>query len=149
MAYANISDVAAMNLGRASGLTFTPSSRPTASQVGLWLDGVSAQLDAILRTRGYVVPVASSATSTRLLLQDAAMKGAHALVEIASPNDSRAKAAAQMWVDACKVLETAELDAPIDETLGGGVPQYSVAAPLMSIASMVPVSPGAYATGDV
>lgn len=144
MGYATVSDIEAMNAGRAA---FGTSTKPTASQVVTYIENVSAQLELHLRVRGYQVPVPTSASITRLLLRDATMKGAHALVETASPNDARAKAAEQMWKDAVAMLDTDELDAPLDPSASSGV-QASTQTPILSIASLVKQVPY-WATGDL
>lgn len=69
--YAAASDVQALlNSGSGIGATFNATSVPTLAQVEGWLDAVAAEVDGILRARGYPTIPATGTT-------DQLMIGAH------------------------------------------------------------------------
>lgn len=105
----------------APGRTFTASSKPSASQVAMFLEQTSAELDGILRARGYQVPVATTATSAWALLADYNARGAAAMVAQAAPGqDGKLNNALALWETAKKMLSdgTVSLDAPSDTVRG-------------------------------
>ena len=114
MAYATLSHVQELTVGRP---TYTGSSRPNTSQVVDYLDGKAAEIDAILRGRGYSLPVATTATAALKLLEHGNALGAAAMVEAAAPNPhTSAEYARKLWEDFKKTLQngTLELDAAKD-----------------------------------
>lgn len=56
MAYASAAQVAAF-VKKYAGSAFSTSTHPTAVQVGVWLDNVSAILDALLAEQGFDTPI--------------------------------------------------------------------------------------------
>jgi hypothetical protein len=87
-----------------------PTSIPNATQVTQYLDETAAELDAILRNKGYVVPVPTGATSTLKLLEGYNAIGAWAAVESAAQASDRRDDARAMWEAAKKMLEDSELE---------------------------------------
>lgn len=115
MAYATVADVHQLNTGRP---TYTASSKPTASQVIDFLEQSAAKIDAVLRSRGYSIPVATGATSALKLLEGCNAAGAHALVEQGAQSSDRREAAMKLWQDCLVMLREGdlELDAGGDTT---------------------------------
>lgn len=113
--YATVSDVAALNVGRA---TYTANTKPTASQVVDYIEEASAELDGILRSRGYTAPVPTTATSARRMLEGYNAIGAWQKVEHFAEASERKEEAWRMWMDAKKMLMDGliELDAPRETT---------------------------------
>lgn len=107
MAYATIVDVHQLNTGRP---TYTASSKPTASQVIDFLEQSAAKIDAVLRSRGYAIPVATTATSALKLLEGCNAAGAHALVEQGAQSSDRREAAMKLWQDCLVMLREGELE---------------------------------------
>jgi hypothetical protein len=119
MAYATPSDVHQLNTGR----TFTASSKPTASEVGRLLDLTAAELDGILRTRGYLLPIPASATSALMLMAHGNALGGAAMVEQGAQASDRRDEAVRLWLDFKKMLGSAslELDDAHDAVTGSPV----------------------------
>lgn len=116
MAYATPTQVFALDTGR----TYTPTSKPNASQVSQYITQTAAELDGILRTRGYTVPVPTTATSAYDLLSGFNAYGAISLVEQSAPTKGgKAEGWQKMWEDAKKMLSCGdlELDAPRDSSI--------------------------------
>lgn len=112
MAYTSASLVAARDTGRVLSAT----SRPNLDQLGDFILDAAAELDGILRSRGYSVPVPSTATSAFQLLRAYNNLGAICSVESAAVNSSKEKTACEAWEAAKKMLRDGdiELDAPKD-----------------------------------
>lgn len=112
MAYTTASAVAARDTGR----TFSATSRPNLDQVDDFILDAAAELDGILRSRGYSTPVPTSATSAFRLLHSYNNLGAICAVESVAVNSSKEKAACEAWEAAKKMLRDGdiELDAPKD-----------------------------------
>lgn len=111
MPYCDITDVVARNPVRGA---FTASTKPTASQVGLFIDDAAGIVDSVLVQAGYSTPVVVSqaATSVRFTLRNANAVGAWYFTEWAAPNSDRRSEAEDMWESAKKMLLKVELDLP-------------------------------------
>lgn len=115
MSYATPTQVFALDTGR----TYTATSKPNTTQVEQYLDTTAAELDGILRKRGYTVPVATTATSAHTLLAGFNAYGAIAIVEQSAPTSGgKATGWQTMWEAAKKMLDCGdiELDAPRNES---------------------------------
>jgi hypothetical protein len=119
--YATPSDVHQLNTGRA----FTASSKPSASEVGRFLDLTAAELDGILRTRGYLLPIPTAATSALTLMAHGNALGGAAMVEQGAPviDLDRRDQAVRLYDDFKKMLGSAslELDDAHDAVTGSPV----------------------------
>lgn len=75
--YAEASDVQAL-LESVSGIgmTFSSSTKPSLSQVEGWLDDVAAEVDGILRAKGYATIPATGDTDKRMIGMHVAEKAA-------------------------------------------------------------------------
>lgn len=115
MGYATVIDVAAQDVARG---TYTATSRPTASQVILYLDNTAAELDGILRAQGYTLPIGGEATQALTMLREFNIFGAAAMVEQTAQNTTpqRLQTALKLWDDCRKMLQggVIELDAAKD-----------------------------------
>lgn len=115
MGYVNATTVYARDTGR----TFTATSRPATSQVGEFIEQTAAELDGILRQRGYTIPVATTATSALKLLEHYNALGAAAMIEQAAPtHGGKRDDAFKLWEECKKALMSGkvELDAGKDST---------------------------------
>jgi hypothetical protein len=113
MPYTSASLVAARDTGR----TISATSRPNLDQVEDFILNAAAELDGILRGRGYVAPVPTTATSAFQLMRSYNTLGAMCMVSNAAVNSSKEKTACEAWEAAKKMLAegSIELDAPRDE----------------------------------
>lgn len=113
-AYCSPTQVMALDAGR----TYTASSQPNPRQVTQFVLQTAAVIDGILRSRGYELPVASTATSARALLEYGNTLGAAAMVELSAPAGApnRRDEAVRMWADWRKGLAegTVQVDDPRD-----------------------------------
>lgn len=125
MGYATLIDVQELNQGRA---TYTASSKPSATQVADWLDQTAAELDGVLRGRGYALPVATTATSALKLLEGYNAIGAFAYQERAAQNSNRADQAWEMWMHCLTALDSMDLGLAADTDGGSGVTRYGTNA---------------------
>ncbi len=111
--YVNATVVYARNAGR----TFTASSRPATQMVQDFIDDTAAELDAILRMRGYDLPV-QGATSALKTLEHGNALGAGFLIEQSAPSGSpdKLRMAFELWKSFKDALQVGdlELDAPAD-----------------------------------
>ncbi len=117
--YANLADVEARNTLRLKRGGFSATSSPTATQVTAYLADTAVTLDAILRGRGYNLPIPQYAISALRWLRQANAAGAHARIEnAASEQDSLDESAEAAWKSACDMLRKGEieLDVPRDVT---------------------------------
>jgi hypothetical protein len=112
MAYTTASAVAARDPGR----TISATSRPNLDQVTDFITEAAAELDGILRSRGYSTPVPTSATSAFQLLKAYNSLGANCAVERVAVSSSKEKTACEAWEAAKQMLRdgSIELDAPKD-----------------------------------
>ena len=124
MGYATVMDVHQLNTGRP---TYTASSKPTASQVIDFLEQSAAKIDAVLRGRGYALPVATGATSALKLLEGCNAAGAHALVEQGAQSSDRRESAMKLWQDCLTMLREGELELDSGSDAASGVPAFSAA----------------------
>jgi hypothetical protein len=116
MAYASTTHVEALNLGRQSLASVRPGEA-TAGQVAEWLEETAGILDGLLREKGYVTPVPTTApTSVLKTLEGFNAIGAAFYVERAAKKSDRLKEAQKMWESAQKMIGdgVVELDLPID-----------------------------------
>lgn len=81
MSYASWTDVQALDVARKIG----QGNNPTATQVQLYCELTAGEIDSVLRSKGYGLPISPSATSDLLLLRKINAEGAFALMEEASP----------------------------------------------------------------
>ncbi len=118
MSYTTTDRVAARSPGR----IFTATSKPSATQVGYFIEDAAAQLDGILSERGYSVPVPSTATVSFALLRDYNTAGAHCLVEKSAPTGRAedGKDACAAWEAAQLALSTGGVDLPDASTVATG-----------------------------
>lgn len=122
MPYATPSDVHQLNTAR----TFTASSRPTASEVSRFLDLTAAELDGILRTRGYLLPIPSTATSALMLMAHGNALGGAAMVEQGAQiiDLDRRDQAVSLYGDFKKMLSSAALELDDAHDPVSGQPVY-------------------------
>lgn len=81
MSYASWTDVQALDVARKIGV----GGNPTATQVQLYCELISGEIDSVLRSKGYALPVGASSLSDLALLKKVNAEGAFALMEEASP----------------------------------------------------------------
>ncbi len=131
MGYCELADVVEQNKGRWPLGTIPASSAKqlNASQVGDFIEQTAGVLDGILRSQGYSLPIATTATSALKVLELYNAYGAACLVEQASPTtrpDRSGQSACAMWKEAQKMLRegTIELDAGVD-TGADTFPRYA------------------------
>lgn len=118
MAYATTSDVEALNLGRGPFPATPAVGKIDQADVGRWLEETAGVLDGLLREKGYITPVPTSAPSSVLAtLEGFNALGAAFYVERASKTSDRLKEAQSLWESAQKMLIDGliELDLPVDE----------------------------------
>jgi hypothetical protein len=114
MAYATLADVEALAPMR----SFTASSMPTASAVGMFLIDTAAEIDLTLTAAGYQLPIPATATLAHAALRGINAIGAWARVEAAAPVSDDRDRAWKEWVRNIGRLDpgskgpTLELDAP-------------------------------------
>lgn len=113
MAYATLSDVAALAPAR----VFTATSKPASAQVGQFLDWRAGEIDAILTEKGYALPVPYTASSALLFLGGLNALGAWADVENAAEQSATRDQANTMWQSSLAMLKAANqvLDIPKNE----------------------------------
>lgn len=128
MAYANATQVYALNTGR----TFTATSRPSIGQVNGFLEETAAVIDSILSEQSYVTPVGTTATGARLVLAHYNAIGAAKMVEDAAPTSDRRKEATEMWLWAQKMLKSGSIEFPDAElNVAHDMPSSSLPATAM------------------
>jgi hypothetical protein len=118
-AYCTPSDVASLNRARVMG---AGTNQPNASDVQVMINMVGGEIDALLVTKGYEVPVnTASYPEAAAYLNAVNAKGALAMWEAASPNSPNVDRAEKAWMEAKTALETARevMDIPKDETRAG------------------------------
>ena len=118
MGYCNPTIVYARNSAR----TFTATSKPATQMVQDFIDDIAAEIDGILRTRGYALPIPTTATSSLKLLEHGNALGAAMLVEQAASSggqdkDDFATKLWENWKDAI-IKGTMDLDAAIAPGIG-------------------------------
>jgi hypothetical protein len=101
MGYATVIDVVKQNTARK---TFTPNTKPTASQVIEYLDETAGELDSILGGQDYALPVPTTATGALRTLEYFNALGGAAMVEQAAPTSDRRDSALALWENAKKML---------------------------------------------
>lgn len=114
--YVTPSQVMALDTGR----RYTASSTPNPSQVAQFVVQVAAEIDTVLRRRGYTLPIATTAIDALVYLEQGNMLGANAYIEQSAPGGSKDRRddAYTMWQDWLKRVETGgvELNAGKDTT---------------------------------
>ncbi len=140
MGYATVVDVTRLAQGR----VFTATSKPDEADVIAWIESTSAELDGILRGRGYSLPIATAATSALALLSLYNAQGAACLVEQSAPTPSRQKDACKLWCEIKKALTagTIELEAPKDAS--NSAPRSNAANQATPMFTTLPVFSGGY-----
>lgn len=107
MGYVNPTQVYAQDTGR----TFTATSRPSTQMVGDYIERTAAELDGILRRRGYTVPVATSASSALRLLEHYNALGAAAMIEQGAPTTGGKRGDAfYLWEECKKALACGDIE---------------------------------------
>jgi hypothetical protein len=129
VAYASVSHVQNFDTGRPS---FSANSKPTATQVGIFLEQTGAELDGILRAIGAALPVATTATSALKLLEYFNSLGGWAMAEAAAPTTTRADEALKLWEDAKKMLLAREIDLDLGLNDSGRL-RYTSADPVFTM----------------
>lgn len=112
------------------GQTFTTTSRPTTANVEEAIDGVSGEIDGVLKSRGYSVPVTS--TSSLALLKRYTKFGASAQawhMGYVGDEPSRVTYWREAYDNFIARLRRGEQELP-DETASGGAPMGFSVAPL-------------------
>ena len=112
-AYATASQVA----GRDRGFTFTATSKPSIGDLDDFLTQSAAELDGILRARGYQLPIPTTATQALELLQSYNITGAIALMQLSAPTGGgKRDDALKLWAQCKRMLASGEvmLDTPSD-----------------------------------
>ena len=131
MAYASQSDIEAQNPKRTYGV----ATKPTATQVGEYINSIAAEIDNVLSSQGYAIPVTSPANFVTHLKQLNAY-GAAALAEYAmfpeAANVGETPHGAILWK-----MYQAGLKALRDGEIPAGVPKSSAS-----------IGPASYATGQ-
>lgn len=111
--YCSIADVQAMNWARTMGL----GSNPGQSQVWIYINMVAGEIDAILTTKGYQVPVnIPSSPEAAAFLNSVNAKGAWWMWEAASPNSLNIDRAKAAYDAAIKLLSDSKfsMDVPMN-----------------------------------
>lgn len=128
MSYATLAHVQAQNSGRP---TFTSSTKPSASQVILFLHEAAGMMDAALVRNGYGVPVFALGsipvdvpTVSQMYLQTANAVGAAYMVEASAQTSDRRERFEQMWQSMLKALETKEVPG-LGKDAAQSMPRYA------------------------
>ncbi len=125
MPYATPSQVFARSRGR----TFTASTKPSTSDVDVFLADTANELDGILRARGYTVPVPSTATSAYGLLAGYNAIGALAMTELAAVSpQSKTSDALKLWADCARMLRAGEIELDAPKDTGQALPRHGSTA---------------------
>lgn len=140
MSYATLSHVHSRDQGRAP---FTANTKPAAADVVRYLAQTAAEIDGIIASRNYTLPIPTSATAALDLLEGYNADGADCLVQRGAQNSGRRKDACDAWAAAKKALETVDL-APLGVPIGdsGLIALEPVRDPMFSF----PVELSPYAT---
>lgn len=114
MPYCAVSDVQALNPARQVG---TGTGQPSVAQVQVYINMTAAEIDAILVTKGYTVPVSSGYTEAYALLNAANARGAVAMMERGAPTSPNLDRFERGWEDTKTFLRDSQftMDAPKDE----------------------------------
>jgi hypothetical protein len=103
-------------MARDTGRTYTASSRPNPDQVADFVIAAAGEIDALLRGRGYQLPIPTTATSALSYLAGGNIFGAAAFIEQSAPGGApnRRDDAIAMWERWKKALTDPlmDLDAP-------------------------------------
>lgn len=118
MSYATLADVQARDPSR----TYTASSVPNATQVGMFILDTAAELDGILSSLQYAVPVSTSATVALGMLRGFNALGANCLVQEAAPTSRDRDQARELWEDCKKALRAGDIVLPDASADSGGLP---------------------------
>jgi len=122
MGYVNATQVYARDTGR----TFSATSRPSTYQVGDFIEHTAAELDGILRRRGYGLPIATSATSALRLLEGYNAMGAAAMIEQAAPTTGGKRGdALYLWEECKKALACGDIELEADRDVSTSRPRFA------------------------
>lgn len=106
MAYCDITKVEARNPIRAA---FSATSKPSASQVHVFIEECAGIIDTVLAEANYATPIPTAAPSSVLLtLEYANSVGGAYMAEWAAPVSDRRKEYEDMWESALKMLGSVE-----------------------------------------
>lgn len=119
IAYADVGDVERLNKGRPPFPATSTRGESTIGDVEGFLSQIAGVLDGLLREKGYVTPVPTTApTSVLVTLENFNALGAAYYVERAAKTRDKAQYedAKSMWESAQKMLANGvvELDLPVD-----------------------------------
>lgn len=106
MSYATVSHVEAFCPARAP---FGANTKPTASQVAMFLEEASIEVEDALLRAGYPAPVPSTATYAFRFMQGAVAKCAAYLVEETAPTSNKLQSAKAMRDNALKMIADGEI----------------------------------------
>lgn len=112
---------------RHPGRTFTATSKPSTGEVADAIDQTAAELDGILRARGYSLPIATTATGTLKLLEGYNALGADVLVEqaaLSGSGEGKRSAAWKAWEAAKKMLATGQVELDADRDSDQALPRH-------------------------
>lgn len=132
MAYCDITHVEARNVGRAP---YSASTRPTASQVSIFIAQAAAEMDTALTEGGYSVPIATDVASmVTLRLQQINALGANYFIEQSAQVSHHLEDWEQQWEKALAMMRCGEF-APLLQDSDTSLPRYAPAcgSPMFSI----------------
>jgi hypothetical protein len=118
--YATVSHVEAYCPARAP---FSSSTKPTASQVAIFIEDATIEVEDHLLKAGYPVPVPSTATYAFRFMQGAVAKGAAYFVEETAPTSNKRDTAHAMYQSALKMIDDGEL-VGLDKETDQAFPRY-------------------------
>lgn len=121
MGYCTPSQVFARDTGR----TYSATSKPNTTQVADYIEHTAAELDGILRARGYSAPVATTATSAYVMLEGFNALGAIAMVEQTAPTPGgKRDTAIHLWEEAKKMLACGDLELDAARDASNSAPRF-------------------------
>ena len=108
--YASVDDVRALNRGRSISAT----SIPCASDVQVFLEMSTGEINALLTQKGYQLPIATGATAALGYLRSVNAQGAYAMTEKSSQSSIHIRDATAAYERALRMLADADtvLDIP-------------------------------------
>lgn len=133
MAYCNITHVEARNVGRGP---YSTTTKPTASQVSLYICDAAADIDFALSQGGYNAPIGTVGTPTATwnALRSINSLGASFYIENAAQTSDRRDGMAKAWEAALEMLRSTRLPG-MEKESDLSLPRYkpSCGSPLLSI----------------
>lgn len=132
MAYATVFHVEAQTTRQ-----FTASSKPQATQIVTLLDNVAAEIDSILRSTGFSLPVATTATSALELLEYYNALGVAARVQDLAPSGRPDDTVKDEWDRARAMLAAGNVDLGADKSADTSFARWGGSPTAMFIASQL------------